>query len=109
MVEHSPLDGTYAAIASPVRRELLEVLRAGDARVTELAQPFGMSLAAVSKHLRVLESAGLIRRAVRGRDHHLSLEAAPLAGAAGWLDTYREFWEGRLDVLEERLRGSRRT
>jgi len=106
MVEYraGQLDAVYAAISHPVRRSLLERLRPGDARVTELAAPFSMSLAAVSKHINVLESAGLVRRTVHGREHQLALEASPLMTAASWLDRYRRFWEDRLDLLEARLR-----
>jgi DNA-binding transcriptional ArsR family regulator len=99
MVEYSPsqLDLVYKAISHPVRRAVLERLRPRPARVTELAAPFDMSLAAVSKHIRVLENAGLVRRAVRGRDHEVSLEPTPLMTAAKWLATYQAFWESRLD------------
>ncbi len=102
MVEYdSPaLDRVYAALADPTRRAILMRLTRHDARVTELAAPFDMSLNAVSKHLRVLEEAGLIRREVRGRDHHLSLDATSLQEAAAWLETYRQFWSRRLDRLE---------
>ena len=79
-------------------------LRADDARVTELAAGFGVSLAAASKHIQVLEAAGLLRRTVQGRDHHLSLDPQPLAEAADWIDTYRDFWSQRLDALETLLR-----
>ena len=102
------LDATYGALAHEVRRSILESLRAGDARVTELAAPFDMSLAAASKHIRVLESAGLIHRTVQGRDHHISLDPRPLVEAGEWIDTYRTFWERRLDVLEAHLRKGRR-
>lgn len=98
------LDVVYAALAHPVRRALLEHLRPGGAKVTDLAAPFRMSLAAVSKHIRVLESAGLIQRTIRGREHQLVLEPSPLMSAAGWLDSYRRFWEERLDVLDAKLR-----
>jgi DNA-binding transcriptional ArsR family regulator len=98
------LDATYSAIAHGVRRELLHQLRPGEAKVTELAAPFNMSLAAVSKHIRVLEEAGLVQRSVRGREHIISLEPSPLLPAAGWLEDYRRFWESRLDTLEARLR-----
>lgn len=98
------LDAVYAALAHPVRRTLLEHLRAGGAKVTDLAAPFPMSLAAVSKHIRVLESAGLIQRTIRGREHQLVLEPSPLVSAADWLDSYRRFWEERLDLLDARLR-----
>jgi DNA-binding transcriptional ArsR family regulator len=106
MVEYrpKPLDAVYAALSHPVRRSLLERLRPGGAKVTELAAPYSMSLAAVSKHIRVLESAGLVRRTVIGREHQLVLETSPLMDASKWLDSYRRFWEDRLDLLEARLR-----
>ncbi len=83
---------------------MLERLREAESRVTDLAAPFDMSLAAASKHIRVLEDAGLVRRTVTGREHLLTLEAAPLAPAAEWLETYRAFWQGRLDALDRHLR-----
>jgi DNA-binding transcriptional ArsR family regulator len=109
MVEYpsEELDAVYSAISHPVRRRLLGLVARSGARVTELATPFPMSLAAVSKHIRVLEEAGLVRRAIHGREHLLTLEPSPLMPAADWLDTYRSFWEGRLAVLEERLGRSR--
>jgi DNA-binding transcriptional ArsR family regulator len=75
--------------------------------VTELAAPFAMSLAAVSKHIRVLESAGLVRRTIRGREHLLELEPHSFESATAWLETYRSFWEERLDLLESKLRPER--
>ena len=99
------LDATYAALSHPVRRAVLEHLRGRDAKVTELAVPFAMSLAAVSKHIRVLEDAGLLERAVHGREHRLALNPSPLRPAARWLDSYQAFWEDRLDLLEAKLRG----
>lgn len=98
------LDRTFAALADPTRRALLCQLRAGAATVSELAAPFGVSLAAISKHLRVLEGAGLLRREVKGREHHCSLDATPLAAAADYAAEYVQFWEGRLDSLEAYLR-----
>src|SRR6266704_3273552 len=100
MVEYLPdqLDAVYGALSHPARRTLLERLKAAEARVTELAAPFAMSLEAVSKHIRVLESAGLVRRTIHGREHQLALEPSPLISAAGWLDPYRSFWEARLDL-----------
>jgi DNA-binding transcriptional ArsR family regulator len=98
------LDATYAAISHPARRAVLEHLRRGEARVTEVADPFDISLAAVSKHIRVLEDAGLVRRTVQGREHHLALNPLPLMPAGRWIDSYRAYWEGRLDALEARLR-----
>jgi len=105
MVEYRDdrLDATYSAISHPVRRAVLEQLRHGEARVMELADPFAMSLAAVSKHIRVLEEAGLVLRTVKGREHHLAINPSPLLPAAVWIDSYRVFWEGRLDALEARL------
>jgi DNA-binding transcriptional ArsR family regulator len=108
MVEYqAELDEVYAALSHPVRRSLLEHLRPRGARVTELAAPFPMSLAAVSKHIRVLESAGLVRRTIVGREHQLVLEPTPLMSATTWLDSYRRFWEDRLDLLDARLRQER--
>lgn len=79
-------------------------LTQGDARVGEIAEPFDISLNAVSKHLKVLENAGLVRREVRGREHWLSFDGAPLAAASEWIDFYRGFWEGRLHALAQFLR-----
>ena len=105
MVEHgSPLlDRTYGALAHPVRRELLDALRAGSVNVTDLAAPFDMSLAAVSKHIGVLEAAGLVSRTPLGRTRVVTLEPLPLIEARGWIDTYETFWEERLDALEAHL------
>ena len=86
---------------------MLELLRGGDLRVTEIAAPFSVSLAAASKHVRVLESAGLVARTIVGRDHVLRFEARPLEAAARWIDASRSFWEARLDALESDLRGRR--
>jgi DNA-binding transcriptional ArsR family regulator len=97
------LDRTLAALADPTRRAIIRRLERGAAKVTELAEPFDMSLNAVSKHLRVLEAAGLMRRTVRGREHYCALEAAPMRAAAEWIEHYRAFWEGRLDALEQYL------
>ena len=98
------LDATFAALADPTRRAILARLARGEASVGQLAEPFAMSLAAASKHIKALESAGLVRRAVHGRTHRLRLEAAPLAGALDWLRFYERFWTGRLDALEGLLR-----
>ncbi|HEY4887103.1 MAG TPA: metalloregulator ArsR/SmtB family transcription factor [Candidatus Dormibacteraeota bacterium] len=105
MIEYRPgLDRTYGALAHPVRRGLLELLRAGQVRVTDLAEPFDISLAAASKHLQVLEIAGLVSRTVVGRDHLMALESQPLIQARDWIDSYRSFWESRIDALEAQLR-----
>ena len=110
VVEYSnrKLDAVYGAIAHPVRRRVLAQLRPHGATVTELAAAHPMSLAAVSKHIRVLEDAGLVRRSIVGREHRLTLEPAPLGVAARWLETYQQFWEERLDLLEARLRARKR-
>ena len=99
------LDATFAALADPTRRAILARLASGQASVAELAEPFAISQPAVSKHLKVLEQAGLISRGRDAQRRPRSLEAMPLAEATAWLDGYRRFWEGsfqRLDgVLEE--------
>ena len=110
MVEYPErqLDSTYGALSHPVRRAVLQQLRAGESRVTELAEPFSMSLAAVSKHIRVLEEAELVQRSVLGRDHRLTLNASGMRPAALWLDAWEAFWDKRLDVLDSKLRNRRR-
>ena len=106
MVEHeSPgLNLVFHALGDATRRRMLRNLADGPRTVTELAQPFAMSLAAASKHIKALEGAGLIRREVRGRTHWCALEAAPMADASQWLKYYERFWSGRLDALERLLR-----
>jgi len=94
------LDHTMSALADPTRRAILQRLSAGEARVTELAQPFAMSLNAVSKHIRMLERADLVRRRRAGREHFLSLNPKPLDEAASWIEQQRELWHTRLDALE---------
>ena len=105
MVNNSTLslNATFAALADPTRRRILESLSQQQMRVKELAEPFAMSLPAVSKHLRVLESAGLLKRRRMGREHHIELEPAPMRQAQAWIDQYRKFWEGSLDSLAEYL------
>jgi DNA-binding transcriptional ArsR family regulator len=97
--QSSTLNRTFAALADPTRRRILAHLARGDRCVTDLARPHPMSLPAVSKHLRVLEKAGLIRRRRYGRIHQLKLEAKPMKQAAQWVEEYRRFWEGSLDRL----------
>jgi DNA-binding transcriptional ArsR family regulator len=101
MVKYSSrtLNRTFAALADPTRRQILAHLALGDRRVTDLARPHNMSLPAVSKHLRVLENAGLLRRRRYGRVHEMRLNAEPLKNAAQWVEEYRKFWEGSLDRL----------
>src|SRR5687767_7619971 len=93
------LDRTFGALADPTRRKILERLSRGNARITELARPFAMSLPAISRHVAVLERAGLLQRRRDGRIHHVTLNAAPIREAARWIDDYRRFWEGSLDSL----------
>lgn len=93
------LDATLLALADPTRRAILQRLTAGDARVTELARPFAISLNSVSKHLRQLERAGLVHRRRRGREHVLSLNAAALDEAADWIEIQRAAWRGRLAAI----------
>lgn len=105
MVKYSTatLNQTFAALADPTRRRILAHLARGDKRVTHLARPHAMSLPAVSKHLRVLEKAGLLRRRRYGRVHEMQLDAKPLKQAAQWVEEYRKFWEGSLDRLADYL------
>src|SRR6266852_8769310 len=98
------LDDTLIALADDTRRSILRRLAAGEARVTEVAAPFGISLNSVSKHIRLLERAGLVRRRIAGRDHFLALEPGPFDELTQWMARTREFWNTRLDVLEAALR-----
>ena len=98
------MNSTFAALADPTRRRILEHLAGGDRCVTDLARPYSMSLPAVSKHLRVLENAGLIRRRRKGRVHSLKLEAKPMQQAQAWIEEYRKFWEESFDRLDEYLK-----
>jgi DNA-binding transcriptional ArsR family regulator len=99
-----PLDTVFHALGDATRRHMLNELANGERTVGELAQPFAMSLAAASKHIKALENAGLIRREVRGRTHVCRLEAGPLAEAQQWLKHYERFWNERLDALDQLLR-----
>jgi DNA-binding transcriptional ArsR family regulator len=106
------LSRTLLALADPTRRAILRRLADGDARVTDLSSPFDMSLAAVSKHIRVLEQAGLVRRTVKGREHLLSFDVRALRPASDWIASQRGAWERRLDALEDlfvKRRAARRT
>jgi DNA-binding transcriptional ArsR family regulator len=106
MVKYSNriLDSTFGALADPTRRRILAHLAEGERCVTDLAKPHRMSLPAISKHLRVLEKAGLIRRRRNGRVHRLQLEAAPMKQAQQWIEDYRRFWEESFDRLDEYLK-----
>jgi DNA-binding transcriptional ArsR family regulator len=98
------LSTTFAALADPTRRAILARLALGEVSVTELAEPFAMSLPAISKHLKVLENAGLITRGREAQWRPCRLEAGPLKDAADWLEHYRQFWEQSLDRLDDYLR-----
>ena len=106
MVDNSStrLDAVFSALADPTRRALLQNLAAGDKSIGELAAPFDMSLEAVSKHVRVLERAGLVQRNIRGRTHICRLDARPMHGGLEWIRHYEKFWNRRLDALDELLR-----
>jgi DNA-binding transcriptional ArsR family regulator len=105
MVElDSHLDTVFRALADSTRRGMLARLALGEKSVGELAEPFAMSFAGASKHVKVLEEAGLISREVRGRTHICRLEPGPLASADQWLRHYERYWTGRLDALEQLLR-----
>lgn len=105
MVKYSSntLDSVFAALADPTRRAILERLTEGECSVTELAEPFAMSLPAISKHLRVLEHAGLLVQEKDGRIRRCQLVAEPMQDAAAWLDHYRQFWETQFDALADFL------
>ena len=102
------MDNVLGAIADSTRRAILARLATGDARVTEVAAEFPISLNSVSKHVRMLERAGLVHRTVRGRDHLLSLDAAPLAEAASWIAHYQRFWQDRLEALDKFVTNKRK-
>ena len=104
MVNHDQLSQTFAALADPTRRAILARLTKGEASVTELAEPFDMSLPAISKHLKVLERAGLIARTRDAQWRPCKLDAGPLKEASDWIEHYRDFWEQSFDRLDEYLR-----
>jgi len=106
MVKYMPaasLDEIFAALSDPTRRRILDLLARAELCVTDLAKPFSISLPAISKHLRVLEKAGLIKRERDGRVHRLRLEAMPMRDAVAWIERYRGFWEGQFDALADYL------
>ena len=98
------LDSVFHALGDATRRQMLRALADGERTVGQLAEPFAISLAAASKHIKALENAGLIRREVRGRTHLCRLDPGPLASAQQWLSFYQRFWSDRLNVLEQLLR-----
>ena len=97
------LDAVFAALADPTRRAIIERLSRGEARVTEIAEPFDTSLNAVSKHIRVLEASGVVERHRRGREHILSINSRSLDEADGWIERTRRYWDARLDDMERLL------
>jgi DNA-binding transcriptional ArsR family regulator len=110
MVERrqAALDDVFTAVADPTRRAILAALRRGPATVTGIARPFPVSLNAVSKHIKILERAGLVHREVIGRKHYCHFDAQPLRRAAVWLEHYRGFWDARLDALERHVLARRK-
>jgi DNA-binding transcriptional ArsR family regulator len=103
MVDHvrpANLNCVFSALADPTRRAILHSLTLRPATITEIARPFPVSLNAVSKHVMVLERAGLVRRQIKGREHHCRINVRPLHQANAWLEHYRQFWDQRLDALE---------
>ena len=101
MIRVETLSTTLMAISDPTRRAIVDRLARGPARITDVAQPFAMSLAAVSKHVKVLEAAGLVKRTRQGREHTLELDAAPLREVASWATRFEQYWTERLDRLED--------
>src|SRR3984893_15735147 len=102
MVEHvqaAELDRVFSALADPTRRAILQSLTLRPATINEIAKPFPVSLNAISKHVMVLERAGLLRRGIKGRQHHCRIEPSPLRQADAWMAHYRQFWDDRLDAL----------
>ncbi|MEK6222404.1 MAG: metalloregulator ArsR/SmtB family transcription factor [Chloroflexota bacterium] len=97
------LDTIFSAISHPIRRQILRFLERGPATVLQVAEPFKVSLPAISRHLRLLEEAGLMIRKKKGREHHCHLNAKPLQEAAEWITHYEQFWGSQLDALEEFL------
>jgi DNA-binding transcriptional ArsR family regulator len=100
VVQSAELDRVFSALADPTRPAILRGLTRQPATINEIAEPFSVSLNAISKHIMVLERAGLVRREIRGREHHCRIEPRPLREVNGWLEYYRQFWEERMDALE---------
>ena len=106
--EAEVLDAVFSAVADATRRSMLDRLRGGELTVSQLAEPYAMSLNAVSKHIKTLERAGLVRREIRGREHSCRLHAERFADATKWMNYYTEFWSERMDALEEHLIAKRK-
>jgi DNA-binding transcriptional ArsR family regulator len=107
LAKQSRLDEVFGAVSDQTRRAILARLVSSDARVTEIAEAFPISLNSTSKHIKVLERAGLVRRKIKGRDHFLSLNAEPLEDAAEWISFYQRFWDDRLAALESFVKTKR--
>lgn len=105
-LQNTRLDTIFHALGDATRRQMLHELTLGERTVSQLAEPFAMSLAAASKHIKALEGAGLVRRVIQGRQHICRLDAGPLAEANAWLRFYAQFWTTRLDDLERLLRAN---
>jgi DNA-binding transcriptional ArsR family regulator len=103
-LRNARLDAVFAALADPTRRAIIERLSRSEARVTDIAEPFHMSLNAVSKHIRVLEASGVVERHRKGRDHILSINTRSLDEVDGWIERMRGYWEQQLDAMERLLR-----
>lgn len=99
-LQSAELSLVFSALADPTRRAILRALTRHPATINEIAKPFPVSLNAISKHVMVLERAGLLRREIKGREHHCRIETGPLLEADAWLEYYRQFWEQRMDALE---------
>lgn len=98
------LDLSFSALAHPIRRGILARLSTGDATIAELARPFKVSAPAISKHMRILEQAGLLSRKIEGREHHCRLEQKRMKEAQEWIEAHRKFWNDKLDALERYLK-----
>lgn len=103
MVEHPSLDKVFSALSDPTRRGILSDLRTGPKTVLQIAAPWQMSLNGISKHIKMLERADLVRRDIVGREHYLSLNSVPLSGALNWIEHHRVFWKAKLKKLAEHL------
>jgi DNA-binding transcriptional ArsR family regulator len=103
------LDKVFAALADPTRRGILAQLSRGESRVSKLAEPYGISQPAISKHLRVLERAGLIQRTRRGREHHIRVDPRPIEEAQGWIAIYAEYWQQQFNAVDEYLKNQSQT
>ena len=104
---NSNLDQVFFALSDRTRRAILSRLAEGSTTIGELAKPFEMSSPAISKHMKILENAGLIKRRIKGRQHHCNLTTGALKTAEDWINFHREFWEGRLDTLDDLLRNQK--